>query len=222
MDTDPAERAVCAERSNGNRRRGLHWVGAMLISMGAILGGAAYGASPFGAPYLWYEQGRAHRVWVDPNLIAQLRGSAGESSAVHGLNGLTRVPSAWGSGVQLWHIPAGSDPVAEADRLNQANPGGSTIFVPVFRDAPNPRAPMRLLGNEVLAALPSGWDRARVQSWAAANGLTVLRKMPVGTNAYLLRSTLYGVALLQSVERIRQAGIVRTIYPNWRRALALR
>ena len=222
----PADRRPCkAPRSvcQGRARPG-HRFFAILVWVGLLLGGAAYAAG-FGTPYTWHEGGRAHRVWMDPGLIAEMGVSTGgstASTAPHGLIGFHRVSSPW-RGVRLWRIPAGSEPRAVVDRLNAAtNAGSAATFVPVFRDAPDPRAPMRLLGHEMLASLPAHWSRVEVRAWAARNDLAIVRRMPIGSDLYLLRSPLGGVALLQLVDRIRRAGIVRDVYPNWRRALALR
>lgn len=204
------------------RTRPGHRFFAILAWVGLLLGGAAYAAG-FGTPYTWYGGGRVHRVWMDPGLIAELgsHGTGAVAAAPGALAGFKRVSSPWPR-VRLWRLPTGSDPQEVIDRLNTADAGGTTSFIPVFRDAPDPRAPMRVLGHEMLASLPAHWSRVEVQAWAARNGLAIVRRMPVGGNTYVLRSPLGGVQLLRLVDRIRRAGIAHDVYPNWRRPVTSR
>lgn len=205
-----------------SRTRPGHRFFAILTWVGLLLGGAAYAAG-FGTPYTWYGGGRVHRVWMDPGLIAELgsHGTGAVVTAPGALAGFKRVSSPWPR-VRLWRLPTGSDPQEVIDRLNTADAGSTTSFIPVFRDAPDPRAPMRVLGHEMLASLPAHWSRVEVRAWAARNGLAIARRMPVGGNTYVLRSPLGGVQLLRLVDRIRRAGIVHEVYPNWRRPVTPR
>jgi hypothetical protein len=200
----------------GCARRGL-----ALVLLWA-LGGCAVWAAGFGQPYIWHEAGRVHEVWVDPTLVAEVahggRGAAITASPPTAIPGLTPAASPW-RGVRLWRLPAGQNALQALATLNAA---ASASFMPVFRDAPDSRAPMRLLGQELIVTFRSDWDRVRVVQWADNQSLTVVRKMPVGQQTYLLRASQSGVQLLGLVKRLDEAGTVQAVYPNWRRAVTVR
>lgn len=162
------------------------------------------------------------QVWTDPTLVAEIgsaaASAAGTSSSLAAVPGLTPVVSPW-RGVRLWRLPAGQTAQQVIAALRSA---GNGTFVPVFREAPDSRAPMRLLGQELIVTFPPGWDGARVAQWARQESLTVVRQMPVGVQTYLLRSSQSGAQLLGLVQRLEHAGTVQAVHPNWRRAVTVR
>lgn len=186
------------------------------------LGGCAAWAAGFGQPYTWLEAGRVQEVWVDPTLVAEVAhggsGAATATSPPAAMPGLTPAASPW-RGVRLWRLPAGQNALQALDTLNAA---AGASFMPVFRDAPDSRAPMRLLGQGLIVTFRSDWDRARIVQWADNQSLTVVRKMPVGAQTYLLRASQSGVQLLGLVKRLEEAGTVQAVHPNWRRAVTVR
>ncbi|MBI3795139.1 MAG: hypothetical protein HY280_10515, partial [Nitrospinae bacterium] len=57
--------------------------------------------------------------------------------------------------------------------------------------------------------------------WAARNNLTIVNKMNIGKNAYVIKSGA-GLDSLNLANSLQEAGEVESATPNWSRAITLR
>jgi hypothetical protein len=142
--------------------------------------------------YVWYDGGKPRQVQVDRSLVAEFGGRDDAGAE----------PVARANGVRIWRQQdqAATRAVAE---------GKSS---PVFRDSEG--GVMRALPGNVIVRLDPSWSDEQVAAWLTQNGLTELRRLPIGRNVLVL-SAPPGLAALELANRLQQSGKVVSAQPEW-------
>ena len=142
--------------------------------------------------YVWYDGGRPRQVQVDKSLVAEFGGRDEAGSE----------PVARGNGVRVWR--------QQDQAASRAVATGKSS--PVFRDSEG--GAMRALPGNVIVRLDPSWSDERVAAWLAQNGLTEIRRLPIGRNVLVLASPP-GLAALELANRLQQSGQVVSAQPEW-------
>jgi hypothetical protein len=142
--------------------------------------------------YVWYDGGKPRQVQVDRSLVAEF---GGRDDA--GTEPVTRA-----DGVRIWRQQDQAATRAAAE-------GKSS---PVFRDSGG--GVMRALPGNVIVRLDPSWSDEQVAAWLTQNGLTELRRLPIGRNVLVLSSPP-GLPALELANRLQQSGKVVSAQPEW-------
>jgi hypothetical protein len=142
--------------------------------------------------YLWYDGGKAREVQLDDALVAEFDARS-EPAAT---------PVLRSNGVRIWR--------RQDEAATRAAAAGKTS--PVFRDSEG--GAMRALPGNVIVRLDPAWNEARVNDWLASNGLTGLRRLPIGANVLVVASPP-GLAALDLANRLQLSGTVVSAQPEW-------
>jgi hypothetical protein len=142
--------------------------------------------------FVWYDGGKAREVQLDDGLVAEFDGKSEPAAA----------PVLRSNGVRIWR--------RQDDAATRAAAAGKTS--PVFRDSEG--GAMRALPGNVIVRLDPAWDEARVRDWLTSNGLTGLRRLPIGANVLVVASPP-GLAALDLANRLQLSGAVVSAQPEW-------
>lgn len=145
-----------------------------------------------GSSHVWYDGGKPRQLQLDEALVAEFNGQT-ESAAT---------PVLRSNGVRIWRRQDEA-----ATRAVAAGKGS-----PVFRDSEG--GAMRALPGNVIVRLDPAWSAAQVSGWLAANGLTELRRLPLGPNVVVVASPP-GMASLELANRLQESGKVVSAQPDW-------
>jgi hypothetical protein len=166
--------------------------------------------------YVWYDGDREHKVWMNPQVVADF--SAGvdkqnvQKSANMGATLLQRKHNQ--AGVRIWQLDSTSATAAGVviQSLRASHPGGK--YSPVFHDGPNSTASMRALPGNIIVYLNPSWDTAAVNAWLKTRKLEVVKKLEVGQNIYLIK-TGPGLDALDTANNLYRSGEVKAAFPDW-------
>ncbi|MGE3151719.1 MAG: hypothetical protein AB7G48_10115 [Nitrospiraceae bacterium] len=162
----------------------------------------------WGTSFVWHDGTSERRVWLDSEQVADLTpGSTSETTLPLGAV-LPQSPR----GIRLWTVEKGVAPDRLVKELGAG--GGRGKFSPVFRDAPSPESPMRLLPGNVIVDLDPTWSQEEVQAWATRHQAEVLAKLPIGGNMVVIK-TAPGLAALELANQLYRSGEVRAAFPDW-------
>jgi hypothetical protein len=142
--------------------------------------------------YIWYDGGKPRALHRDDGLVAEFDSKAE----------LVGKPVLRSNGVRIWH--------RQEDAATRATASGKTS--PVFRDSEG--GAMRALPGNVIVRLDPAWNAAQVNDWLAGNGLTGLRRLPIGGNVLVVASPP-GLAALELANRLQLSGKVVSAQPDW-------
>lgn len=195
-----------------NKKYSKHILFPVLFGLALALSGPVPAAPPdAGAATVdWYEGPLRRRVWLRPELLAEIGPTPGAGQATVVDRG-ARLVAATGQ-VRLFRLADHrlSVRLARGEDLPAA---GGVRYAPVFSSSPGGGVRSTLPGG-VLVAFEAGWTDADARRWAGAHGLVITRELPVRGNMYLL-ATEPGFASLHLAERLRQSPGVRLAVPNW-------
>ena len=142
----------------------------------------------------WYDQGMRRPLYLDGTRIADFSARPGES--------VLRIAPARG-------VADPSERRAESGSIS-----------PVFTDQPGPGQRPRALPGGVLVTLKAPMDDAQAQTWFAARGLTVVRR--IGSDSTWLVQSPPGLASLELANRLQEGADVVSARPNWWQARTLK
>lgn len=162
-----------------------------------------------------YYDGESKRtVWVSNELLAEIGPSEDGRARVLQFDNAAEPRSEPQLGVRLWRVRAARG-VDEASREMTRD---ALRFSPVLHDSASSGSPLSALPGGVVATFPSGWDRARIDAWAAARGMGAPEPVVAEANLYLLASPP-GLASLELANRLHESGELVACTPNvWRQA----
>lgn len=163
--------------------------------MMAVLASAAAGQDKSDSKsdsYFWYDGGKRKQVVLDRSVVAEFDKYAGSATA----------PAGTGMRVRVLR----KDDPAVSRGAAQGN------VSPVLRDSAGGR--MRALPGNVIVRLDPLWTRAQVDAWLAAQGLAMVRQLPIGNNV-LVVSAPPGLASLALANRLQESGTVVSAQPEW-------
>ncbi len=165
---------------------------------------------PLTDSYTWHDGDREHRVWVDPDLVAEFRTAAGTAS----LPG-AKIFSDGGprtQGIRLWKVEQGTK--SDAALRSAARDQPAARYSPVLHDSPSTDGPMRLLPGNVVAVLDPSWNRDAVAQWAARHKVRIVRELTLAPNMVVLE-TAPGLPALELANNLYRSGEVKAAFPDW-------
>jgi hypothetical protein len=158
----------------------------------------------------YYDGSDQRTVWLSTELVAEFDPSdAGRESLLRGDPSGVEVPQRQ-KDVRLWRVRAtqGTDAFARAASTASAH------FSPVLHDGPSASLPMRALPGGVVATFAPDWNRARVDAWVRAHGLTIASEVIAGGNVFEL-ATPPGLESLQIANQLHATGELLACTPNF-------
>lgn len=162
-------------------------------------------------------------LWVSEDLIAEFAPSGAGRSALHASDpGASEVAQSQ-RGVRLWRVAAQQGAEAFVASL-QAAPGLGDLplsFSPVLHDTSSPASAMSALPGGVVATFPKDWDRARIDRWLRARGLSAESEVGEGLNTFLI-PTQAGLVALETSNELARTGELVACSPNWWQQAAAR
>ena len=156
-------------------------------------------AKPGSGGYVWYDGGKPRPLQLDESLVADFDGQSEPAAA----------PVLRSNGVRIWR--------RQDDAATRAVAAGKGS--PVFRDSEG--GAMRALPGNIIVQLDPALPAGQVDAWLAANGLTALRRLPVGPNVLVVASPP-GMASLELANRLQVSGKVVSAQPDWWEQRSLR
>lgn len=194
----------------------------------ADIGNASAKTPQLQQSYTWYDGKRARQVWLDPELLAEFNpGKKAEQDAMPVVKSVYPEAAPVGNvkgGVQMWRMGAGVSSDKAARALVSAAATGVTdataattisgTYSPVLRDGASTSARMRALPGNIIVYLNPSWDAAGVNAWANRRQLTILKKLEIGSNVYVIK-TAPGLEALNTANALYQSGEVVAAFPDW-------
>lgn len=173
--------------------------------------------------YVWYDGDRPRRIWINPGVIAEFdpedRESLPGGGTVRKNYPKAREIEGRHKGAKLWQLEPGASSEAAAKHLNTKKPRNK--YSPVFHDKGTSSARKRALPGNVIVTLDPGWDDSDVERWADSKRLEIVRKLEIGKNIVVVR-TSPGLEALDTANALRGTeGVVETT-PDWWEEVGLR
>lgn len=165
---------------------------------------------PLKDSYTWHDGEREHRVWVDPDLIAEFR-TTSSAGALPGAKILSE-SSPRAQGIRLWTVEPGTK--TDTALRSAARDQPTNRYSPVLHDSPSTDGPMRLLPGNVIAVLDPSWNQDTVAQWAARHKVRIVRTMNLGPNMVVLEAAP-GLPALELANDLYRSGEVKAAFPDW-------
>lgn len=149
----------------------------------------------------YFDGGIRRTVTLDPELLAHFAAP----------------PSPVSSGTAMGRtVGAGSaEPFVKLHRRTDPLPrtvGG--VSSPVYREGTSPAGRLMALPGDVMIRFKPDWSDGQVRDWASAKGLTLVRKLNITGQWYLVASPA-GIASLELANTLHQSGELLSATPNW-------
>ena len=161
-----------------------------------------------------YTDGATRRkLWLSEDLIAEFDPSdAGRDGILRADPGAREVEQPQAS-VRIWRLAG-----AQRGEAFVRSVGASSLRLsPVLHDGPSPGLPMHALPGGVVVTFPTGWNRARIDSWLTARNLRVQGDAVVAEANMYLVATSPGLDSLRIASELHESGELTDVSPNlWR------
>lgn len=166
------------------------------------------------------EGGRTEILWLDPDYVAEIgpkqTAEIGPTKAAEAGQGVKRYSSgarlhSEKKGLRVWKLGAGASSLTGMGAIQSAQPGAG--YSHVFRAAPASAGAALVLDGRLLVRFQPTWDEARVRAWASARGLTVVSKLAVAGNRWVLQGEP-GLSALEKANELRAGGEVLGAEPS--------
>jgi hypothetical protein len=165
--------------------------------------------------YIWREgtgPGHEQKVWINPSLLAELNPTpSGEVSLKSAFAG-ARVREDSPGELRLWQV--GKDLNMDEVQRRLKSLSQTRSFLAVFHDDPFATDPIRVAPGNIIVYLNPEWTEAAVQQWAQSRQLTLLRKLEVGRNIFVIQSGP-GLEALTLANSLYETGSVLAAFPDW-------
>jgi len=164
--------------------------------------------------YVWYDGSEERQVWLDPGVIAELNANKTKQaqSAIKNVSADASPLSSRRSSVRVWKLGKGMDSTAALKALKDAGHGGN--YSPVFREGRTSAGRMRALPGNIIVYLDPSWDDSAVAAWAKQNGLSIIKKLEIGPNIFVIK-TAPGFDALNTANALYKSGQVVAAFPDW-------
>ncbi len=159
--------------------------------------------------YSWYDGVTTRQVWLNPELVADFKPSSRSARAVRTLSS-SALQLKTRTGARIWQLKGGDATAARS--LAEAYPSGR--FSPVFHENADGSGRLRALPGNVIVCLNPAWDVATVGSWIKTHQLEVVRKLEIGANTFLIKTSA-GLDALNVANKLYQSGEVVSASPDW-------
>ena len=169
--------------------------------------------------HVWYDGRQKRPVWLNPGLVAEFRGDPSQKSLLQKSYPLASVRYVRHS-VQIWELPVNRLTDKLLNRLIVASPK-STVYSPVFHDAPNKSGSMRSLPGNIIVYLNPDWNQGQITHWMATRGFKVVKNLAIRSNVYVLK-TGPGMEALRVANTLYESGEVIAAFPDWWQETAMR
>ena len=166
---------------------------------------------PLTQSYVWYDGDREQQVWLNPQVVAEFNPSPEGESAMQGVSSSARIVSTQHkqAGIRLWRL----DNTATAIHNIATNyPQGK--YSAVMHDAPTSTGRMRALPGNIIVYLNPQWDAAAVSNWLKTRKLEIVKKLEIGPNIYVIK-TSPGMEALTTANTLYRSGEVKAAFPDW-------
>lgn len=162
--------------------------------------------------YVWYDGDQKRTVRLDSRLLAQFGTDSGTTEGVEqAFSNAQQIPSNQ-RGVKLWQVDVNAETEKALRVAKDLSFSGGVS--PVFRDG-NSKAGRKLaLPGNIIVYFDPQWDKARIETWTASQGLDIVDKLRFGKNKYVLK-TPPGMEALETANRLYESGEVVAAFPNW-------
>lgn len=166
--------------------------------------------------YVWYDGEREHKVWMNPQVIAEFGAAADNRSSVTAVvaGATPLLMKNRQGGVRMWKLDSSSAMVTGAAIQSLAVSQPAAKYSPVFHVGPSSTTGMRALPGNIIVYLNPAWDAAAVSAWLEKRKLEVVKKLPIGTNAYVIK-TGPGLEALDTANNLHKSGEVKAAFPDW-------
>jgi hypothetical protein len=169
--------------------------------------------------FVWYDGNREHKVWLNPNVVAEFNPSQQGTTAARSADANAKMlPLKRSQGsVRLWQMNNTGDVAVRS--LTTSNTAGK--YSPVFHDGPTSSGAMRALPGNVIVYLNPTWDAAAVANWVKSRKLEVVKKLEIGPNIYVIK-TAPGLEALKVANALYLSGEVAAAFPDWWKEVSTR
>lgn len=176
-------------------------------------------ASAFRQSYVWYDGDQAQTVWLDPNLVADFTRRPPHEGALKRAFPRAQELARRHAGMRLWRADGRVGAAETLRTLAETAPAAD--YSPVLRDGPSEDASVRALPGNIIVYFQPDWDEGVVAAWVQARGLTIVKRLEVGRNVYVIE-TAPGLASLEIANSLYLSGEVVAAFPDWWRELVPR
>ncbi len=156
-------------------------------------------------------------VWISNELVAEVAPSEEGRASVLAFDTAAEVQAQPQAGLRLWRVRAPQG----VDETSRALTRDALHFSPVVHESDSSTSPRCALPGGAVATFPAGWDRARIDTWLAAQGTRVVEPVVIEANMYLVASDP-GLASIELANRLHQSGEIVACTPNFWREVSTR
>jgi hypothetical protein len=161
--------------------------------------------------YSWFDGRKERKVWLNPSLIVEFYPIDESIRFKQVADGQLWVVEDASPYMRIWQVENTTWEVTLRDLRNSPSMGQIS---PMFQDLPHPGGRKRALPGGIIVWFNPHWSDAQVMEWSQEQGLTIVKKINIGPQVYLIE-TAPGLASLETANRINQSGEVEAASPNW-------
>ena len=167
--------------------------------------------------YTWFDGERHHKVWLNPNEIAEFSSDEGQQNP--GMNRRSLIAGMIllkkQGNLRIWQVPEkevepSTGIIARA--VQQAD--YATDFSEVFHATTSTHSPRMALPGNIIVAFSESWNLQQAEPWFEVKGLKVLKPVIEEQGIFLVKSES-GLASLALANELNKANEVRYAMPNW-------
>jgi hypothetical protein len=162
--------------------------------------------------YKWYDGNREHKVWLNPQLVAEFNPEPEGEKSVKSAYPSAKIMTAKHKqpGIRLWQLDNSSGTAPR--NIKARHPHGK--YSAVLHDGPSSDSRMRALPGNIIVTFDPKWDEKAVNNWLKAHKLEALKKLDIGPNVYVIK-TGPGLEALDVANALHQLGEVKAAFPDW-------
>jgi hypothetical protein len=156
----------------------------------------------------YYDGSQQRPITRQADLVAGFAQGARRDAVASAYAGAVALPGVGDSLVRIYRLPQ----VGARSTDRAAAPAAAVS--PVYREGNSPAGRLMALPGGVLVKFKPDWTRPQIDTWLAARGLAVERKLAMDGNWFRV-GTPAGDASLKTANEIYESGAVLAAVPNW-------